>query len=215
MNAPPRACSVPPCPVPHEESRDRIGAAHGTSVASSVSVTPYRLLAVAGATFFTAIGVVIGARSAGPPSAPAEQVMLLPPPPAPAQAAPLAGHAEQPIDTSITPPPPARHAAAPPRPRATETKLDDIHRVRTPSDDDLPKWVPIRGRLTVVDAADLAENLGLVPAGSTAKSTERIAVAEKLATSSATQIPPKPSDPIVRGVNWNLSSRRPSRFARR
>ena len=53
-------------------------------------------------------------------------------------------------------------------------------RVRTPSDENLPKWVPTRGRLTVVDSSDLAENLGLVPRGTSKKTGERISAQDKL-----------------------------------
>lgn len=141
----------------------------------------YRLLAIAGATLCGAVGVVIGSLSAEPLArlkAPAS-FQGAPPPAAPAEAPPSAALAENAIDTSITPPPPARHAAPPPK-APKVTRVDDIHRVRTPSDEELPRWVPVRGRLTVVDSADLAENLGLVPKGSTKRSAERISVAEKL-----------------------------------
>ena len=57
--------------------------------------------------------------------------------------------------------------------------------MRTPADEDLPPWVPIEGRLTVVESSDLAENLGLVPMGSAKKSEVRISVAELLAEESA------------------------------
>jgi hypothetical protein len=49
------------------------------------------------------------------------------------------------------------------------------------SDEHLPSWVPLRGRLTVVQSHDLAENLGLVPAGTTKKAEGRIVVADMLA----------------------------------
>ncbi len=38
-------------------------------------------------------------------------------------------------------------------------------RVRTPANADLPSWLPIAGRLTVVSACDIAENIGLAPLG--------------------------------------------------
>jgi hypothetical protein len=54
-------------------------------------------------------------------------------------------------------------------------------KIHTTLEENLPKWVPKRGRLSVVDSSDLAENLGLVPQGTTKKSPdERISVAEKL-----------------------------------
>jgi hypothetical protein len=58
-------------------------------------------------------------------------------------------------------------------------------KVRTPDDADLPAWVPKSGRLTVVESSDLAENLGLVPMGSSRRTAERISVAEKLAEEEA------------------------------
>lgn len=54
-------------------------------------------------------------------------------------------------------------------------------KIRTTPDENLPKWVPKKGRLSVVDSSDLAENLGLVPQGTTKKNPdERISVSEKL-----------------------------------
>jgi hypothetical protein len=88
---------------------------------------------------------------------------------------------EQSLDTQpVTPPAPATAPAAPPGTPILETK-NRSRPVRTPSDENLPKWVPARGRLTVVESSDLAENLGLVPRGTTKKSEERISVADKLA----------------------------------
>lgn len=53
--------------------------------------------------------------------------------------------------------------------------------IQTPSDEKLPTWVPKKGRLSVVESTDLAENLGLVPQGTTKKNQgERISVADKL-----------------------------------
>jgi hypothetical protein len=83
------------------------------------------------------------------------------------------GAGEQTLDTDVVP--------APPLPTAPVLEVKNrVSKVRTPDDEHLPKWVPVRGRLTVVDSSDLAENLGLVPQGSTKKSAERISVAEKL-----------------------------------
>ncbi|MBX3205748.1 MAG: hypothetical protein KF764_11815 [Labilithrix sp.] len=75
-------------------------------------------------------------------------------------------------------------------------------KVRTVSDERLPKWVPVRGRLTVVDSSDLAENLGLVPKGATKKSDERISVADKLAEESAARAA---SDPMTQGSSWGYA----------
>jgi hypothetical protein len=49
------------------------------------------------------------------------------------------------------------------------------------SDENLPKWVPVRGRLSVVEVPDLAENLGLAPKGSTKSAETRVTVADALA----------------------------------
>lgn len=96
------------------------------------------------------------------------------PPPAPVQPAPTARpmfEGEQAIDTSAPP--------------VLKTRNLKTSKVRTVPDTQLPTWVPKRGRLTVVDSSDLAENLGLVPKGTTKASPERISVAEKLAEESA------------------------------
>jgi hypothetical protein len=63
--------------------------------------------------------------------------------------------------------------------------------------------VPLRGRLTVVEAPDLAENLGLVPKGTTKTADGRISVAELMAnggasTASASTAP----DPGPRSATW-------------
>jgi hypothetical protein len=103
----------------------------------------------------------------------------------PVQQAPVAAasaaatpRGEQSLDTQPVPPP----ATAPAPQGAPVLETKNLNRpVRTPSDDNLPKWVPARGRLTVVESSDLAENLGLVPPGTTKKTEERISVADKLA----------------------------------
>ena len=59
------------------------------------------------------------------------------------------------------------------------------------SDENLPKWVPLRGRLTVVEAPDLAENLGLVPKGTTKTTEGRISVAELMATKAPAEAAPR------------------------
>lgn len=76
-------------------------------------------------------------------------------------------------------------------------------KVRTVSDENLPKWVPKKGRLTVVDSADLAENLGLVPKGATKKSDERISVADKLAEADAARV--STGDPMTQGSSWSYA----------
>jgi hypothetical protein len=91
---------------------------------------------------------------------------------------------EQSIDTDVEP----RTRSAPRRPAREPhpaAPASTNRKVRTPADEDLPPWVPIEGRLTVVESSDLAENLGLVPMGSAKKSEVRISVAELLAQESA------------------------------
>jgi hypothetical protein len=117
---------------------------------------------------------------------PVAQGQAAPPPPAQAQpqpiaaqpAAPRAPLGEQTLDTGVNPPP---QAAPPPQGAPILTTRNLKTKVRTPDDEHLPKWVPVKGRLTVVDSSDLAENLGLVPKGTAKKSDERVSVADKLA----------------------------------
>jgi len=77
---------------------------------------------------------------------------------------------EQTLDLDVPPPPPPPRrelGPAPPRRSKRGNSLTDPNMplVRTPADEDLPAWVPIAGRLTVVSACDIAENLGLAPLG--------------------------------------------------
>jgi hypothetical protein len=82
-------------------------------------------------------------------------------------------------------------------------------KVRTVSDEKLPKWVPSKGRLTVVDSSDLAENLGLVPKGATKKADERISVADKLSEESAARASTgAKTDSMQPGVSWSFSAGR-------
>lgn len=88
------------------------------------------------------------------------------------------------VDAQTLPPPPRvlgiTNAPAP----VSTTRAS---KSRKPGDDEnLPAWVPVRGRLTVVEAPDLAENLGIVPKGTTKANQARISVAEALATASPT-----------------------------
>jgi hypothetical protein len=150
----------------------------------------------------TAIVPQAQAQTAAPPQAPVAVAVPVYAP-APAQAAP-GSLAEKPLDTR-TPPP----AAQPPQEVPAPVVANKNRKVRTVSDEHLPSWVPARGRLTVVESSDLAENLGLVPAGTTKKTDERISVAEKLAEENEARAgTARPSDPIVRGVNWNFSTAR-------
>jgi hypothetical protein len=105
-------------------------------------------------------------------SAATNAVAIAPPPAtqqAPATHVPVG---ERTLDTST---PVA--AAATPAPVTTFRPT----KVRKPgSDENLPSWVPLRGRLSVVEAPDLAENLGVVPKGTTKSSSERLSVADVL-----------------------------------
>jgi hypothetical protein len=117
-------------------------------------------------------------------SVPIQQPPVQPPAPAPP------GRGEQSLDTQPVPTPAPAAPAAP----IFETKNRN-RPVRTPSDENLPKWVPARGRLSVVESSDLAENLGLVPPGTTKKTDERISVADKLAEERASRAE-TPSQPV-------------------
>ena len=70
-----------------------------------------------------------------------------------------------------------------------------VSSIRTVSDEHLPKWVPKRGRLSVVDSSDLAENLGIVPKGSTKAATERISASDELAKQDAARQAQRQTDP--------------------
>jgi len=82
------------------------------------------------------------------------------------------------LDTSASPSPARALALAPTPAPVTTTRAPKIR--RPGSDENLPSWVPLRGRLSVVEAPDLAENLGLVPKGTTKTSQTRINVADTL-----------------------------------
>jgi hypothetical protein len=130
---------------------------------------------------------------------PVQQVPVAAAQPPAAQAALPRG--EQHLETPPVKPPPA----PPPADPALDVKNRKTARaVRTPSDENLPKWVPVRGRLSVVESSDLAENLGLVPVGTTKKSDERISVSDKLAEESAARKASQP-DQITQGVSWNYA----------
>ncbi len=115
----------------------------------------------------------------------------------PAQHAPMfegAGVGEQKLDTAVGPSPVAGSVVL-------DTHNLKTAKVKTPSDEKLPKWVPVKGRLSVVDSSDLAENLGLVPKGATKKSDQPISVAEKLAEESAS----RKTDPMTQGSSWSYA----------
>ncbi len=100
---------------------------------------------------------------------------------------------EQQLDTQVAP------STAP----VLTTQNLKTSKVRTVSDDRLPKWVPKKGRLTVVDSSDLAENLGLVPKGTSKNSDERISVADKLAEESAARA--AKGDTMQQGTSWSYA----------
>ncbi|MBX3225521.1 MAG: hypothetical protein KF795_33755 [Labilithrix sp.] len=120
-------------------------------------------------------------------------------PPAAPQAMPMfaaAPSGERTIDTAVGP------AYAPSDAPVLTTHNLKTSKVRTVSDERLPKWVPVKGRLTVVDSSDLAENLGLVPKGTTKNTDERISVADKLAEESAARAK---ADPMTQGSSWSYA----------
>ncbi|MBX3226698.1 MAG: hypothetical protein KIT84_39245 [Labilithrix sp.] len=114
-------------------------------------------------------GALVGAagagRAVGVASAP-PRVVFAAAPPVTTCAVPLR---EQPLETEtdVAPAPKPRPAPVPKvkAPRKIAIAPNGNRAVRTPADEDLPAWVPIRGRLTVVESSDLAENLGLLPIG--------------------------------------------------
>jgi len=120
-----------------------------------------------------------GAANATPTTTPATNEL--------ASAAATAPAGEQRIDTSPRAPTPADRIAV------TNAPLNTNFRGAKPrkpgSDENLPKWVPLRGRLTVVEAPDLAENLGLVPKGATKTAEGRISVAELMANGNGNAAP--------------------------
>lgn len=138
-----------------------------------MSLSKYLPIAIASASLGALAMMAMSPRSAqaqqvqAPVQAPVQvQQVPAPVPAAPAQPAQVA-MGEQRLDTSAP----------------VLTTSNAVHsKIRTTPDETLPKWVPKRGRLSVVDSSDLAENLGLVPAGTTKKNPdERISVADKLA----------------------------------
>ena len=70
----------------------------------------------------------------------------------------------------------------------------------------LPSWVPVTGRLSVVETPDLAENLGLVPKGTTKKTEGRISVADLLDKNAAVAVQPlsapQPTSASVTSATW-------------
>ncbi len=117
------------------------------------------------------------------------------------QMAPSGASGEVTLDTNVRPEPPL---AAPGAPAVTTSNLKHS-KLRAVSDDQLPKWVPVKGRLTVVDSHDLAENLGLVPKGTTKKTDERISVADKLQEEAATRAAASRTDPMTQGTSWSYA----------
>jgi hypothetical protein len=112
---------------------------------------------------------------------------------------------EQTLDTNVGPQHPVAPMAAASNAPVLATSNLKHSKVRTVSDEHLPKWVPVKGRLTVVDSSDLAENLGLVPKGTTKKSDERISVADKLQEESAARAAHGDRDPMTQGSSWSYA----------
>jgi hypothetical protein len=104
-------------------------------------------------------------------------------------------------------------APAAPRVLGITNAAAPITTTRTPrrhkpgADENLPSWVPVRGRLTVVEAPDLAENLGLVPRGTTRSSASRVSVADALAVSPSPTAAPA-ADAGARSATWLASNGR-------
>src|SRR5688500_8815820 len=95
--------------------------------------------------------VIPATQSAALTPVPMKVASDIPPPP------PAAPVKENAIDTSSAEPPLSSKTILPPpvqRPASSP-------KVRTPSDERLPSWVPVTGRLTVVSSHDLAKNLGM------------------------------------------------------
>jgi hypothetical protein len=107
---------------------------------------------------------------------------------------------EQRLDTST----PASNVAVTPAP-ITTVRAPQV-RSKPGSDENLPKWVPLRGRLTVVEAPDLAENLGLVPKGTTKSTEGRISVAELMDKGASPAATPSEGGP--RSATWLASNGR-------
>jgi hypothetical protein len=130
-----------------------------------VSISKYLPIAIASASLGALVVIAMTPRNAQAQQAQAPVAQVAPVQQAAAPAAPAQG--EQKLDTSAAPII-TTHALTP-------------SKIRTTPEDQLPTWVPKKGRLSVVDSTDLAENLGLVPEGTTkANPNERISVKEKL-----------------------------------
>jgi len=109
--------------------------------------------------------LVAGAIGVAITSAPVEPIAVEPAP-RPASPASMTSLQEQPLDTDVVAPEqPKPKPKLNPKPNPSVPGPPKNRLVRTPRDEDLPSWVPISGRLTVVSACDLAENLGLAPLG--------------------------------------------------
>ena len=110
------------------------------------------------------------------------------------------------LDTGPTVSPTRPVAVAPSPAPVTTTRAPKIR--KPGSDENLPSWVPLRGRLTVVEAPDLAENLGLVPRGTTRASATRVSVAETLAASPSATPAPARFESGPRSATWLASNGR-------
>ena len=129
-----------------------------------MSLSKYLPVAIVSASLGALVVIAMTPRNAQAQQAQAPVAQVAPVQAAPAAPAP---QGEQKLDTSAAPII-TTHALTP-------------SKIRTTPEEQLPTWVPKKGRLSVVDSTDLAENLGLVPEGTTkANPDQRISVKEKL-----------------------------------
>lgn len=136
-----------------------------------MSISKYLPIAIASASLGALAVMLMQPGSAHAQNYPAPVQVAAPVQAQPAPAAPATPQAEQKLDTT--------------NPVVATNNLQ-VSTIRTTSDEHLPKWVPKKSRLTVVDSSDLAENLGLAPKGTAKKNpAERVSVAEKLEEESA------------------------------
>lgn len=143
------------------------GAGIGVATTPTVSLSKYLPIAIASASLGALAVMAMAPRNAQAQMSPTPVQVQAPVQAQPAAPAPVqVAQGEQKLDTSAP---------------ILTTNNQAHSKIRTTPDENLPKWVPKKGRLSVVDSSDLAENLGLVPQGTTRKNPEeRISVADKL-----------------------------------
>ncbi|MBX3228195.1 MAG: hypothetical protein KIT84_26780 [Labilithrix sp.] len=158
-----------------------------------MSLSKYLPIAVASASLGALAMMLMAPGAAHAQAAPAPAQVAPVQQVAPAQAeAPAPVQAEQPLETSAP---------------VFATNNLAHSKIRTTPDENLPKWVPKKGRLSVVDSSDLAENLGLVPKGTSKKNPEeRISVADKLEEESQKRAAARAADPqFAQGQGWSYA----------